>query len=164
MNSSKLFFVHLAVSIIPDTRLWGLKRRLYRWAGANVGKNVRICSSAKITGTSGLKLGDNVWIGHDVLIVCSAPVVIGNDVNIAPRVYIGTGTHKIEPNGQSIAGEGESFPIVIGPGSWLCAGVMLLPGTKIGNMSIIAAGSVVKGEVPSFQLWGGSLAHFIKNL
>lgn len=96
MNSIGLYVVGHIVRLLPDTRCFCIKRLLYHMCGVKVGNNVRICSSVKITGIAPFKIGDNVWIGHDTMIVASAEVIIESHVNIAPRVYIGTGTHEID--------------------------------------------------------------------
>ena len=83
---------------MPATRFFKVKRGLLRWAGATIGSNVRIVSSAKFYLTGQLIIGDNTWIGHEVLVVGGdAPVCIGKNVDIAPRVNIITGGHQ--PNG-----------------------------------------------------------------
>ena len=166
MNNLVLFLTRKIFNLIPETRCFGLKRFLLRLAGAKIGKNVRICSNVSVIGNGNLVIGDNTWIGHETIIICSADIVIGSNVNIAPRCYIGTGTHEINydetiPN---IAGKGLSYPIIIGDGCWVCAGSTLLAGCSIGNQTIIAAGSVVKGSVGSREIWGGVLAKFIKNI
>lgn len=164
MNSLKLQLAGFLVHNLPLTRCFALKRSLYRWAGVTVGANVRIVSSAKIVGNGSLTIGNNTWIGHDVLIVCSDTVTIGANCDIAPRVYIGNGTHVIDPSSSHVAGSGRSLPVEIGDGCWLCVNSTILPGAKIDNKSIIAAGAIVKGEVPSLELWGGVPAKKIRSL
>lgn len=164
MNSFRLYLVGHIVRILPDTRCFGLKRTLYRWCGVKVGKNVRICSSVVITGDGELSIGDNTWIGHQSFILSSNKVIIGQDVNIAPRVYIGTGTHEIDLDGSAIAGKGVSLPITIGDGVWLCANATIIAGVSIGKKTIIAAGAVITKNVGSCELWGGVPANHIKSL
>ena len=150
-----LFITRAFFSLIPDTHGFGIKRVLLRLSGAKIGKNVRICSSAKIIGDHQLSIGDNTWIGHDSMIICSAPIQIGKDVNIAPRCYIGTGTHEIDAVGNSVAGKGISLPITISDGCWLCAGCIVLPGVRVGEMSICASGAVINRNVEDYELVGG---------
>ena len=164
MNSSLLYIVYHFVRLLPDTRCFGLKRILYRLCGATIGRNVKICSSVRILGNSTLNLGENVWVGHETIIICSAPVIIKQNVNIAPRVYIGTGTHRIDTAGSSIAGEGLSLPITVGEGSWLCANSQILAGVSVGEHSIVAMGAVVVNNVPNRVLWGGVPGRKIKSL
>lgn len=127
-------------------------------------ENVRICSSVRIKGNCKLVIGDNTWIGHNCLIVCSANIMIGSDVDIAPMCYIGTGTHEITPCSDKIAGNGYSLPIRISNGCWLCVRSTILPGTTIDTKCIVAAGSVVKGSYKSLSLIGGIPAKAIRTL
>lgn len=164
MNTTLLYIVQRLFPLIPETRGFGIKRVLLRMAGASIGKNVRICSSSKVIGNAKLSIGDNTWIGFDNIILAFAPINIGKDVNIAPRCYIGTGTHVIDREGPSIAGRGENQPIVIEDGAWICTCAVLLPGAHIGKKSIVAAGAVVKSTAGSMEIVGGIPARTIKKL
>lgn len=155
MNSVRLYIVSIVIKIIPETRAFGLKRRLYRWAGVCIGKNVRICSSVHIIGSGELEIGDNTWIGHKTLIVASSKITIGNNVDIAPNVYIGTGTHEITPSKDRIASVEISKNIIIGDGCWLCANCLILPGIKLGKKCVIAAGAVVTKSFNDMHLIAG---------
>lgn len=164
MSSLKLFFIRLIILFLPDTRFFCLKRSVYRLAGIKVGNNVRICSSARILGNGSLSIGDNTWIGHETLIICSSNVIIGSNVDIAPRVFIGTGTHEIDLNTPGIAGNGISKDIIIGDGCWLGAGSIILPGTELGEKTVVAAGAVVNKSFSSYLVVGGVPAKVIKSL
>lgn len=156
MFSSRLYIYHVLVSLIPATRLFRLKAKLLRWAGANVGDNVRIASSAKFLLTGKLCIGENTWIGHEVMIVGgSASVTVGRDVDIAPRVSIITGSHKPFGNEGKAAGDGYSEPIIIGNGAWVGACSTVLGGVSIGSQSIVAAGSLVRKDVVAGSVVGG---------
>ncbi len=163
MSSFILLLAQIVFRLIPHTKGFGIKRFVLRLAGAQIGKNVRICSSVRIIGNARLIIGDNTWIGHGTWLFCSAPISIGKDVNIAPICYIGTGTHVIDENGNSIAGAGLSLPISIGDGSWICAGSIILPGKTIGKKSVVAAGSVVTHDVMDYSLVAGVPSHIIKS-
>lgn len=142
--------------------MFPLKRALLRWAGATVGHNVRVVTSAKFHLTGALTIGDNTWIGHDVMIIGGdAPVLIGKDVDIAPRVLLVTGTH--EPFGLpgKAAGAGSSRPITIEDGAWLGASATVIGGVKIGSQSIIAAGALVRNDVTSKVVVAGVPARMI---
>lgn len=155
MNSKILYLARIICNFLPETRCFGLKRTLYRMSGANIGRNVRICSSAMIIGGGILSIGDNTWIGHRCLISVSSEISIGKDCDIAPDVYIGTGSHSITPDGIHIGGDEYSKNITIGGGSWICAKSIILPGVSIGNMCVVAAGSVVNCSCEKFSLIAG---------
>ena len=155
MNTIKLYIYHLISMFLPETKAFGFKRTLLRWSGAKIGKNVRICSSATFIGSGKLEIGDNTWIGHESMIVCSKNVKIGANCDLAPRVYVGDGSHKIDLMGTHIAGDGFSLPIVIGDGCWLCTSTVILPGSTIGARSVLAAGAIAMGNYSDNVLLAG---------
>lgn len=164
LKPSRLFLISFLWKFLPPSRCHKLKCATLRWAGATIGSNVRIASSAKICGDGVLEIGDNTWIGHEVLIVCSDHISIGSDCDIAPRVFIGDRTHVIDKNSPNVAGAGKMLPVKIGNGCWLCANSTILPGAEIGEKCIIAAGSVFKGKSNPLEVWGGVIARKVKNL
>lgn len=156
MKSFRLYLYRLLTAPIPPTRLFPLKRGLLRWAGATVGANVRLVTSAKFYLTGDLTIGDNTWIGHEVMIVGGdAPVRIGKDVDIAPRALLVTGTHVPFGLPGKAAGLGSSKPINIEDGAWLGAGATVIGGVTIGSQSIVAAGALVRNDVDSETIVAG---------
>lgn len=145
MNSFRLYLYSQIVRWLPETRFFGLKVKLLRWCGATIGENVRICSSATFIGVGQLTIGDDVWIGPGAFMSPNkdATIQIGSYIDIAPQVMILTGSHKIEPMGEHIGGEGYSASVVVGDGCWLGARCVLLPGVTLKQKTIVAAGAIV---------------------
>ena len=158
MKTERLHLVRLILPLIPETKCFGLKRRLFRWAGARVGSDVRICSSVRIYGGGELRIGRGTLIGHETLVVASADVCIGEFVDIAPQVFIGTGSHVISQNGKKRAGNGFSQNISIGDGAWICANAVVTAGVNIGDMALVAACSVVLSDIPKNVMYAGNPA------
>lgn len=159
------FITRFILFFIPETSLYGLKRILYRKCGITVGSNTRICSSAKILPFGNVIIGANVWIGSEVLINCNKDsfVEIKDYVALGTRVVIVTGFHKINPYGNRIEEEeGTSSTIIIGNGACVSTMSLILPGKKVGNMSHVAAASVVTKDVPSYSRVAGVPAKVIK--
>lgn len=130
---------------MPESRGFGLKNALLRWAGARIGKNVRIYTSARIMGVGELEIGDDVHIGPGVFLYPNpgGKITIGSHIDIGPRVTILTGSHEIEPKGEHIGGKGMAAPVWIGDGCWLCACSTILPGVTLPEKTLVAAGAVV---------------------
>lgn len=159
MDSRKLFLIQKIFAFLPETRFFALKRRLLRWSGANIGRNVRIASSARFSFVGGLTIGDNVWIGEQVLITGGNVLIkIGSNVDIGPRALIVTGTHLLWDKPERAAGTDYSLPIVIEDGVWLGANVTVLGGVTLGYCSFAAAGAVVINDVPPFSMCAGNPA------
>ena len=131
---------------------------LLRWAGAAIGKNVRINSSAVFGGNGELVVGDDVWIGARDIICPTAParIVIGSHVDLGPEVMMLTGSHEIDLEGEHIGGKGMAASVSIGNGCWLGARAMILPGVTLADKTLVAAGAVVTKsvDVPSSLVAG----------
>ena len=161
MRTTRLAFAASVIRLLPETRCFPLKRRLYNWAGAEIAPGVRICSSATFLGPGNLKIDENTWIGHQVMIVTGARVVIGSNVDVAPRAFIGTGTHE-NGKGEKAAGAGVQRNVMIGSGAWIGVSALVLPGVKIGASATLGAGSVATRDIPSNAIAVGTPARVIK--
>jgi acetyltransferase-like isoleucine patch superfamily enzyme len=117
-----------------------------------------------VLGGGELEIGDDTWIGHQVLLCAGSKVVIGANVDIGPRVYIGTGTHEIDARGPRSAGIGINSDVVVEDGAWLGAGCVVLPGVTVGRNSVVAAGAVVAETIPPRVAVAGVPARVIRSL
>jgi acetyltransferase-like isoleucine patch superfamily enzyme len=114
-------------------------------------------------GLAVLTIGDRCVIGRGSHIVAHQSVEIGDDVWTGPYVYITDQNHGYEDPGVPI---GNQFPVnrpvSIGAGSWLGAGAIILPGARIGRNVVVAAGSVVRGNVQDWCVVAGVPAKVIR--
>src|SRR5262249_32063632 len=53
-------------------------------------------------------------------------------------------------------------PVIIGDGSWLGYGTVVLPGARIGKHVVVGANSVVSGEIPDYSVAVGTPARVVK--
>ena len=51
----------------------------------------------------------------------------------------------------------------IGAGSWIGAHAVILPGTELGEHTVVAAGAVVRGRFPSHVVLGGVPARVLRH-
>lgn len=54
--------------------------------------------------------------------------------------------------------------VTVGEGSWITAGVTIIPGVKIGKWCVIGAGSVVTKDIPDYSLAAGNRCRVIKRI
>ena len=160
MQKVKKSIVFLIFKLLPSTRCYFLKAKLLRLLGFNVSNRARIVSSVKFLGIENISIGDDTFIGHNTFISGShnSSVTIGSYCDISSGVTIVTGTHKIDVEGKHIAGKGLSKNIIIQNGTWIGINATILPGVTIGEKSIVAAGSVVTKDVPSYVMVAGNPA------
>lgn len=62
------------------------------------------------------------------------------------------GSHDMGPSDRR-AGEGRSTHVVIGAGTWVGGRVTIVGPAAIGEGCMIAAGAIVRGEVPANSLY-----------
>jgi acetyltransferase-like isoleucine patch superfamily enzyme len=119
------------------------------------------------TGTEGepiVTIGDRCSIGRGTSIVGMRHIEIGDDVAIAPNVYITDHNHSYGDIEAPIVGQWPAIGWVrIGAGSWLGTGVVVLPGADIGCHVAVAAGSVVRGVVPDRSVVAGAPAKVVRH-
>jgi acetyltransferase-like isoleucine patch superfamily enzyme len=104
-----------------------------------------------------LEIGNGTCIENDVHITVAEKVTIGEKVLIAPRVVIVDSDHGFTQRDLPIMTQPLSTaPVVIGDGSWIGAGAVILKGTNIGKNCVVGANAVVKGTVPDYSIVVGN--------
>jgi maltose O-acetyltransferase len=158
----KFYIVNLILFFLPVSRCFAFKRALLRFAGVQVGKNVRVMR-IRVQGV-GLSIGEDSFIGDDTLIMGgTSHISIGKNCDISSRVNIISGTHAIGTI-ERAAGEGYAKDITIEDGVWVGFGATILAGVTIGKGSVIAAGSLVNKSIPSGVLAAGMPANVKREL
>ena len=110
-----------------------------------------------------VKIGDRCLFGKGSGIVGHFEIVIGNDVWTGHHVYITDQNHDYRDVSKPISQQ--SMPersVIIGDGSWLGHGSVVLPGSRIGKHVVVGANSVVSGELPDYSVAVGSPARVVK--
>lgn len=92
-------------------------------------------------------------------------------ISIGKGCLIGANTNIIDGNAHDIAFDnvehrymtlGEAEDVIIEDNVWIGMNCIVLPGTHIGHGSVISAGSVIRGDVPPFCIFGGNPARLLK--
>lgn len=135
----------------------------------NIGSGTQIWQYCIVL--KGAVIGNNCNINCHVFI--ENDVVIGDKVTIKPGVQIWDGI-KIESSvfiGPNVTFTNDIFPrskqypenfekTIIKEGASIGANSTIIAGNKIGEYSMIGAGSVVTKDIPPFSLWYGNPAKF----
>lgn len=111
----------------------------------------------------GLVVGDRCVIGARTSLTAHTSVVLGDDVWCGQDVFVSDASHGYQDAGLPIGEQlGPHQPVVIGSGSWIGHGSIILPGTTIGRNVVVAAGSVVRGTVEDHAVVGGVPARVLR--
>jgi acetyltransferase-like isoleucine patch superfamily enzyme len=145
LTSIKIKFARMLVAGFPLNliRVWGLK----------------LC---------GFKVGKKVYIGNGLLITMfnaktECDLTIGDRVAIAPRVTL------VLASDANWSRLNQIFPpvkgkIVLENDCWIGTGAIILPNINIGEMSIVAAGSIVTKDVAPYTVVSGIPARQLREL
>jgi putative colanic acid biosynthesis acetyltransferase WcaF len=134
--------------------LYNWRSFLLKMFGAEIGKNVKVRSTVKITYPWKVKIGDFSWIGDNSVLYSLGDIQIGSHVAIAHRVYLNTGGHHY----QKLAFNIFSKPIIIENECWVTNDVYVAPGVRIGEGTIVGARSSVFKDLPAGKICTGTPA------
>lgn len=166
MKARRLFLYNWLLAPLPFGRAMRIKISYLRWCGVKIGRDLVLQPRVSIKGTGAVSIGDGVRLREGVMIECNAGavqigdrvevnygsllaancgarLVIESDSHIAHFVSLKCSTHNVSMTGPSIAGDSVFKDIVVGRGSWLCTGCVILPGVRLGVRNLVAAGAVV---------------------
>ena len=107
----------------------------------HLGKNVFINSGCRFQDQGGIYIGDNVLIGHNVVLA-----TLNHEENPLKR-------GNLIPS-----------PVKIGNDVWIGSNVTVLPGVSIGDGAIIAAGAVVTKDVAENTIVAGVPARYMRDI
>ena len=112
------------------------------------------------------EFGDHLVIGKFCQIASGSKFIMGPanhrlcSVTTYPfSVFGGVWPENSPPHMQQLPRKGDT---VLGNDVWIGRESVIMPGVKIGDGAIIAAYSVVVGDVPAYTVYGGDPARFIK--
>jgi putative colanic acid biosynthesis acetyltransferase WcaF len=156
----QLWWITYALFFKPSPQIfYGWRRFLLRSFGAKVGKNVILRPSLQVTYPWKVSIGDNSWIGDDVVLYSLGEIEIGSNTVISQRSYICTGSHDYSSESFDIY----SKKITIGNKCWLATDVYVAPSITIGDFTVVGARSSVFSDLPPNKVCVGSPAKPIKD-
>ena len=110
-----------------------------------------------------IEIGENFYANHNLIILDANKVKFGNDVFIAPNCSFYTAGHPLDVETRN-QGLEYAKPIEVGNNVWIGGNVVVLPGVKIGDNTVIGAGSVVTKDIPSDVVAVGNPCKVIKTI
>lgn len=108
-----------------------------------------------------ITIGKRVFINFGCHFQDQGGITIGDDVLIGSNVVLATINHGLSPDTRT---DNCPAPIDIGRGVWIGSHVTVLPGVRVGDYAVLAAGAVVTKDVPVHTVVGGVPARVIKTV
>jgi len=82
-----------------------------------------------------------------------------NGFSTYPFSIFGNGWERVDPSPEELPYKGDT---IVGHDVWIGYEAVIMPGVKIGDGAIVAAKSVVVGDVPPYSIVGGNPAKLIR--
>lgn len=163
---TKLFWRKARIVRLP---FWARNANNIRYEkGFTCGRYCRVTAGSDSNGI--VAFGENFVMGDMCQIEGGGGVIIGKEVLLASKVFIGTTSHgdysldynadspDVPPNRRKVT----KNCVKIGDNTWIGNNVSILAGVTIGYGCIIGAGSVVTKDVPDCTIAAGNPATIIK--
>ncbi len=132
---------------------------------SSVGDATYIGTHCVMKNSKHLSIGHRVSIHDFCYFDALGGICIGNDVSIAHGCSIISATHSWDnPEIPIKYNPVNSAAVEICDDVWIGCGVRILGGSKINKRVVVAAGSVVRGELESGYIYGGVPAKKLKQL
>jgi len=163
-------------------RVWSRLRGIRFQAG----RNLRVDGRLILRGPGVVILGDNVRIGMTVTpwtYTRDAVISIGHgsfvngtsfaccrEIRIGDRAILGrssimdTDFHSVQPDRHSPEAPIRVAPVILDDNVWVAAQAGILPGTRIGQNSVVGFGAVCAGVFPANVVIAGNPARVVKSL
>jgi acetyltransferase-like isoleucine patch superfamily enzyme len=135
--------------------LWPLKWLVLHKSLKKVGKNFRFSPNSIFSDHRLIEIGNNVFFGEGIIINTVVPVKIGNNVMFGPEVMIMGGDHNFNAVGKSmrfVKQGGLNIPVILENDVWIGSRSIILKGVKIGEGTVIGAGSLLTKSLPPYSV------------
>lgn len=138
-----LLYAYNATRPTEGERRTALLREMF----AEIGENCYIEPPLHANfGGAHVHFGKNVYANFNLTRIDDTNTYVCDGTMIGPNVTLATAGHPILPELRARAYQ-YNLPISIGKNCWLGAGVIVLPGVKIGDNTVVGAGSVVSKDL-----------------
>ena len=131
-----------------------IKRAYYTFFCRNIcigkGLNFRRNFLINVSKNGKVEIGNNVFFNNEVTINAHSKVSIGDNCIFGENVKIYDHNHVFSDFNKPIYLQGYNCrEVKIGNGCWIGSNATILPGSNIGNNTIIGAGCVILGSIGS---------------
>jgi putative colanic acid biosynthesis acetyltransferase WcaF len=131
---------------------------LLRGFGAKLGPNCHFYPRSRVWAPWNLECADGVTLGDEAEIYNPSLVTMGSHAIVSQQAYICGATHDYNDPAFPLI----SFPMSLGPYSWVCARASVSPGVNVGEGAVLGLGSVATRDLEPWTVYAGVPAQRVK--
>ena len=165
LRNARLIRFGRAVTLERGVIIDGLSRE-----GVELGDNVMIGAYSIVRASIPANLGAGVRMGKDSSVDAysfmgaAGLIVIGENVIMGQHVSFHSENHNYERTDIPIKHQGtRRLGIVIEDDCWVGSNTVFLDGSHVERGCVIAAGSIVRGQIPAYSVAAGAPARVVKS-
>jgi maltose O-acetyltransferase len=147
---------YAANHIVNRIPLVGIRMRAYRALGVKLEEQAtsNIGLGVEVWAARGVSIGPRSTVGQRSYLDGRGGITIDSDVSVSREVRVLTAEHVVaDPDfGTRLAG------VHLECRSWIGLGAIIMPGVRVGEGAVVAAGSVVTRDVAPYAVVAGSPA------
>lgn len=128
----------------------GLRVRVLRMFGAEIGSGVVFRPRTRVKFPWKLHIGADSWIGEGVWFHNQDHIYVGHDVVISQEAFLTTGSHAHRRDMALL-----TRPISIEDGAWITSRAIILGGAHVGRSALVVPMTVVAGTVEANTIVSG---------
>ena len=170
MRKLNLFYWMLVEKLVRCSILPNVRSKLISFFGGHIGKHAYIheviFQNIYVKGFKNLIADDKATVQPGCIIDLAEKVILREMVTVSQGVIICTHSNPGAKMGKPLA---KWYPpyyagVTLERACWIGAGAVIMPGVTVGEMSVVAAGSVVTKDVPPIVVVAGTPARVIKKI
>ena len=149
--------------VMREIMTWRMRTRVLRLLGLQIGKGGGYSAGTWLGGADivlGEASGCNIGCVFDNL----GPIRIGRNVAIGHQVMLLTSAHEVRVGGEKAMGKVAGLGITVHDGVWIGARATIMPGVTIGEGCVIGAGAVVTKDCAPRGMYLGVPAARVRDL
>lgn len=146
-----LDFELMLLRFVGHVPFHSIRNFFYKLAGIKIGKGSTFHMWASFFEPKNIKIGEDTIIGDHAFLDGRSDLVIGSHTDIASYVMIYNSEHDLESRDFTAREE----KVEIGDYVFIGPRAIILPGVRIGNGAVVAAGAVVTKDVEESKIVGG---------
>jgi virginiamycin A acetyltransferase len=143
--------------VSPDARLHGSVRGTRIVVGAH-SRIYDFVVLRAVGGTGDIVLGAHCYINPHCVLYSGGGILLGDYVLVGPNTSIVPANHAFDRVDVPMRQQGfmpSRGGVSIADDVWIGANCAILDGARIARGAVVAAGSVVRGDVGAYEIWGG---------
>ena len=141
----------MVLNVISHCPFWTIRKMFFLISGVKIGSRAVIHTGARFFTPTKIEIGDGTIVGYRSFLDGRGGIKIGRHTDIASEVMIYTSQHDISSQDMGAVEE----KVNIGDFVFIGPRAIILPGVKINNGAVVAAGAIVTKDIPSGKIFGG---------